>query len=227
VVQLPYLFGGVVQVAQLGYSDYARRGFFELVWVAGLTLPVLLWAHWLVRGSGPTGQRLYRGLAFGLVCLLLVVMASAVQRMQLYVASLGITELRVQASVFMAWLAIVLGWFVVTVLRDQRRRFAFGALASAFVVIAGLDLANPDALVVRTNAHYAHLEGDAGFDERPLASLSADATPAIVDALPLLSPQGRAIVVDRLEHRFGSEPGDWRTFNFSRDAAREAVAPLK
>src|SRR5207302_1053890 len=86
VVQLPYLFGGVVQVAQLGYSDYARRGFFELVWVAGLTLPVLLWAHWLVRGSGPTGQQVYRILAFGLVCLLSVVMASAVQRMQLYVA---------------------------------------------------------------------------------------------------------------------------------------------
>jgi hypothetical protein len=91
VVQLPYLFGGVVQVAQLGYSDYARRGFFELVWVAGLTLPVLLWAHWLVRSSGPTGQRVYRILAFGLVCLLSVVMSSAVQRMQLYVADLGIT----------------------------------------------------------------------------------------------------------------------------------------
>src|SRR5438105_10526827 len=143
VVQLPYLFGGVVQVSQLGYSDYARRGFFELVWVAGLTLPMLLLTHWLVRGSGPLGNRIYRTLAFVLVCLLLVVMASAIQRMQLYVGDLGITELRLQASVFMGWLMIVLGWFVMTVLRDQRRRFAFGALVSAFVVIAGLDVANP------------------------------------------------------------------------------------
>jgi hypothetical protein len=226
VVQLPYLFGGVVQVAQLGYSDYARRGFFELVWVAGLTLPVLLWAHWLVRGSGPTGQRVHRILAFGLVCQLSVVMASAVQRMQLYVADLGVTELRVQASVFMAWLAVVFGWFLLTVLRDQRRRFAFGALASAFVVIAGLDFANPDALIVRTNAHYRHLEGGAGFDERPLASLSADATPAIVEVLPLLSPQGYRAVVARLKQRYAPEYSDWRTFNVSRDQAREAVAPL-
>ena len=89
VLQLPYLFGGVVQVARLGYSEYARRGFFELVWVAGLTLPVLLWAHWLVRGSGPAGQRTYRLLALGLVCLLFVVMASAMQRMLLYVAAWG------------------------------------------------------------------------------------------------------------------------------------------
>ena len=35
VFQLPYLFGGQTQAATLGYSAYARRGFFELVWVAG------------------------------------------------------------------------------------------------------------------------------------------------------------------------------------------------
>jgi hypothetical protein len=226
VVQLPYLFGGVVQVAQLGYSDYARRGFFELVWVAGLTLPFLLWTHWLVRGSGPLGSRVYGSLAFGLVCLVLLVMASAVQRMQLYVADLGITELRLQASIFMGWLTIVLGWFVITVLRGQRRRFAFGALASALIVIAGLDFANPDAVIVRTNAHFLHLEGEAGFDERPLASLSADATPAIVEALPLLSPQGQRITVQRLRSRYTFDSRDWRTFNMSRDQAHEAVATI-
>ena len=37
------------QVVAMGYSEYARRGCFELVWVAGLTLPLLLWAHWLIR----------------------------------------------------------------------------------------------------------------------------------------------------------------------------------
>jgi Domain of unknown function (DUF4173) len=230
LVQLPYLFGGVVQVARLGYSEYARRGFFELVWVAGLTLPLLLWAHWLVRDSGPGGQRTYRLLALGLVCLLVVVMASAIQRMQLYVASSGLTELRVQASVFMAWLAVVLGWFMLTVLRGHRRRFAFGALASAFVTIAGLDFANPDALIVATNAYYGHLETDAPFDERPLASFSADATPAIVDALPGLSPEAQRPIRAKLNRRFGPQStadGDWRAFNWSRDQAREAVTALQ
>jgi hypothetical protein len=229
LVQLPYLFGGVVQVARLGYSEYARRGFFELVWVAGLTLPLLLWAHWLVRGSGTGGQRTYRLLAFGLVCLLFVVMASAVQRMQLYVASSGLTELRVQASAFMGWLAVVLGWFVLTVLRGDRRRFAFGALISGFLVIAGLDFANPDAIIVSTNARYGHLEADAPFDQRPLASFSADATPAIVDALPGLGLDTQRTIRAKLERRFGpssAAQSDWRTFNVSRDRAREAVAGL-
>jgi hypothetical protein len=226
VVQLPYLFGGVTQVARVGYSEYTRRGFFELVWVAGLTLPVLLWAHWLVRGSGAAGQRAFRALAGGLLCLLLVVMASAVQRMQLYVESSGLTELRVQASVFMGWLAVVLGWFVVTVLRGDRRRFAFGTLVSAFIVIGGLDVANPDALIVRTNAHYGHLEFDTPLDARPLASFSADATPAIVDALPLLSPRGQGVVLMELKSRNGSQTGDWRTFNWSRSQARMALGQI-
>jgi hypothetical protein len=228
LIQLPYLFGGVAQVAQMGYSEYARRGFFELVWVAGLTLPLLLWMHWLLRNAGPASQRTYKVLAFGLVCLLLVVMASAMQRMQLYVATLGMTELRLQASVFMGWLTIVLGWFVLTVLRDQRRRFAFGALISAFVVIAGLNVANPDALIVRTNAYYGHLESDDGrFDQRPLASLSADAVPAIVAALPDMSAQGQRTVIATLQRRYAAGPTDLRTYNWSRDAAREAVALLK
>jgi len=198
--------------------------------VAGLTLPLLLWAHWLVRGSGPAGQRAYRVLALGLVCLLFVVMASAVQRMQLYVESSGLTELRVQASVFMGWLAVVLGWFVLTVLRGDRRRFAFGALASAFIVIGGLDVANPDDLIVRTNAHYGHLEFETPLDARPLASFSADATPAIVDALPLLSPQGQRAALAELNDCYGpriSAPGDWRTFNWSRTQARAALGQIQ
>ena len=41
----------------------------------------------------------------------------------------------------MVWLTLVLVWFVLTVLRGQRARFAFGALIGAFLVIAALDVA--------------------------------------------------------------------------------------
>ncbi len=52
IVQLRYFFGGAELVQKtigLTYADYARRGFFELVTVAALVLPMLLIAHWLVR----------------------------------------------------------------------------------------------------------------------------------------------------------------------------------
>jgi hypothetical protein len=226
VLQLPYLFGGLAQVERLGYAEYARRGFFELVWVAGLALPLLLMALWLVRGATAGGERRVRWLALALVGLMVVVMASAMQRMWLYVGWFGLTELRVQASACMVWLAIVLGWFVATVLRQRRERFGFGALASGLVMLALLDVLNPDALIVRTNARYGHLEGDAGvrFDARAFASLSPDATPAIVEALPQLEPSTRQQVVALLDPRLSGGVSDWRTFNLSRVLAAQALA---
>jgi hypothetical protein len=135
----------------------------------------------------------------------------------------------VQASAFMAWLAVVLGWFALTVLvRGQRQRFAFGALVSAMVVIAGLDVLTPDALIVSTNARFGHLEAEAPFDARPLASFSADAAPAIVQALPMLPEDARGAVAERLRRQFGQDvpAGDWRSFNLSRARAREAVEKI-
>ena len=63
-MQAEYVFGGhdlIVQVADLGYAEYARRGFFELVAVAVLVVPVLLVANWLLtsrvpRPGGPCGR---------------------------------------------------------------------------------------------------------------------------------------------------------------------------
>ncbi|HEX7239782.1 MAG TPA: DUF4153 domain-containing protein, partial [Longimicrobiaceae bacterium] len=46
-VQARYLFGGQawVSAAETGWGEYARAGFFELVWVAALVLPLLLGLH--------------------------------------------------------------------------------------------------------------------------------------------------------------------------------------
>ncbi len=227
VLQLPYLFGARVQVSSLGYSDYARRGFFELVWVVGLMLPLLLLLHWLLPHDKNQAQRIYRALAAGMVGLLFVIVASAVQRMQIYVADAGLTELRVQASAMMLWLSIVLVWFLATVLRGQRARFAFGALMSTFVVIAALDMVNPDEQIVRTNAVHGHLLDNGHLDQRPLASMSPDATPAIVDALPLIPEPERQEVVKRLQRRYSMPTEDWRGFNWSRSRAAAALAQVQ
>src|SRR5207248_10267848 len=86
LVQLRYLFGGqglVETRVHLTYAQYARHGFFELVAVALLVLPLLLGADYLTRGA-ERRARLVRMLSVALVALVLVVMASALQRMRLY-----------------------------------------------------------------------------------------------------------------------------------------------
>ena len=192
------------------------------MWVAGLSLPLLLLLHWFAQPG-----RVFTVLAASMIGLLLVIEASAIQRMQIYVADAGLTELRIQASAFMAWLCIVLVWFVATVLRGQRNRFAFGSLVTAFVLVAALDVVNPDDVIVRTNAAHGHLLDNGKFDERPLASLSADAAPAIVEALPLLPEPQRTQITKRLLNKHPLATEDWRTFNWSRAQAATSLAGLR
>ncbi|QIN79139.1 DUF4173 domain-containing protein [Rubrobacter marinus] len=209
----------------LTYAEYARRGFFELVTVTALVLPLLLLAHWLLRSEKPAHRRILRGLSASLVTLLFIVMFSALQRMRLYTAEFGLTELRLYTTAFMAWIFVVLVFFLLTVLRERRPLFAPSALATGFLAVALLNIMSPDALIVRTNL--ARAERGEELDVAYLASLSADAVPALSAGLPRLPEGARRDLEARLEARWAGEaPGDWRTYNLSRSRAREAVADL-
>jgi hypothetical protein len=232
-VQFRYFFGGaarVMSITELTYSEYARRGFFELTWVAGLVLPLLLGAHALLRKNSPAAARIFRPLAGAQVGLLFVIMASAIARMRLYQSAYGLTELRLYTTAFMLWLGLVFIWFAWTVLvQSARQRFACGALVAAFVTVGLLHLVNPDAYIVRANA--AHARAGRFFDADYAASLSADAVPALISALPSLKQDERC----RVERAFSENwipnanalDEDWRAWNFARWRARRAVATYR
>lgn len=226
LVQLRYLFGGAALVettVDLSYAEYARRGFFELVAVTALVLPVLLVGDWLTQEGG---RRLFRILSFTLILLVAVIMASALRRMLIYMDQFGLTELRLYVTAAMAWIAILLGWFVLTVLRGRRERFAFGGLLSALALLATLHLINPDGLIVRTNL--ARLQDGREFDVHYVVRLGADGVPALVAGLSGLPPEDRRIVAEALLARWGPESDrtteDWRSWSLGRARAREAVA---
>ncbi|MBL8206972.1 MAG: DUF4173 domain-containing protein [Blastocatellia bacterium] len=224
-VQFRYFFGGKVNIPNgrgFEYAEYARHGFFELVWVSVLVLPLLLGLHWLLRKDNPKHELIFRVLAGIKLALLSVIMLSAMQRMRLYQGECGLTELRVYTMAFMGWLGIVFLWFAATVLRGQRQRFAFGAIMTGLAMIAGLHLVNPDHLIVRVNLQRAK-EGKA-FDATYTASLSADSIPALAEGVGVGSVEAQKIIVDRL--RFAAEQyqrTDWRSWNLARNQAVQAA----
>ncbi len=244
VVQIGWLFGGEALVRRttgLSYAQYARHGFFELMWVAGLLLPMLLGAQALIPDSERRTRRIYRRLAMPLVALLGAIMLSAGARMHLYVHYYGISTDRLYASAVMVWLAIVFVWFALTVLRSRPRTFAAGLVISGFAVLLTLNVLNPDALVARANlARDAAGEiGTAGADYRYVASLGGDAIPAVVSALTVAragagSPADSAahadrcaaarIVLDRWTGEKRARAGEsWTQWNAARSRATEAV----
>ena len=225
-VQFRYLFGGSAWVEVtpgLTYAAYARAGFFQLVAAVALAIPWLLVTHSLVGDRGFRGRTAFTALASFHLLLLFAVVASAVQRMLVYQAAYGLTEERLVVLAVLAWLTVVLVWFAATVLGGRQNRFAFGALASAFVLVGALQIANPAARVARYNIEHASELG--GVDAEHLGSLGSDAVPYLLSRFDELPEDVRCVLSHHLVRLWGpSGETDWRSFNLADGRARRAVA---
>jgi hypothetical protein len=158
------------------------------------------------------------------VCgLTLLIVAVAVRRLALYSDAYGLTMLRLYCTIFAGWIGVVLvlltAWLAG--LRADRAWFPAAAAACGLAVLLGLNVANPEALVARTN-----LQRDASVetDTRYLTSeLSDDAVPTIAELLPTLDADARRDVLGRLcgEPAEGAGFTGWAAWNLSHVSAGE------
>ena len=224
-IQVQYLFGGedlIQSTLGLSYADYARRGFFELVTVTALIVPVLLIAEWMLDEGGSKNRKNFAALAIVLLILVSIVMASALERMRLYVSAYGLTQDRFYATIFMLWVATVLGWLISTVLRGQRKRFAFGTIVSGFLFLAGLNVINPDAIIARSNINRPRAVRP--VDVHHLSTLSADAVPTLLTRIGTLDQAEQCQLISQLrQRRWFFHETDWRSWNLGRSRASRAI----
>jgi len=208
----------------LTYAEYARRGFFELVFAVALVVPVLLAADWLLARRQQGDELVFRALAGVQIGLVVAITASALHRLRLYHASYGLTDSRFYAMVLLIWIGVMLLWLAATVLRGRGDIFAFGALAAGLSTVALLFVINPDAVVARTNvARMASADASVRFDVAYATSLSADAVPVLIDALPALPADVQCPLARHLLRRW--PPGRERSLrSWSWSAARASDA---
>jgi len=203
--QLGWLFGGESFLRQrtgLTVAAYARTGFFQLVWVVLLVVPLLLATRAALRDD-PAATRRHTMLAAPIVALVGTIVLSAASRLRLYVNYYGLTTDRLYALVFMAWLGLVVVWLAITVLRGKGRPFVAGTALSGLVTLAGLNLANPDAIVARVNTGRSVTSlrvtevrpgitrDEPSIDLLYLSTLSGDATGLAIQAV-LMEPRSPA-----------------------------------
>jgi hypothetical protein len=227
-LQARALFGGAAYVeatSGVTYAEYARRGFFELVAVTAIALLLLLIADWALDRRQPLATRRFQSAGWVLLLLLGVLMASALQRMWLYVSYYGLSDTRLYATAGMAWLGAALAWFGWTILRGRRARFGVGLLILSAGWVAGLNLADPARVVVEVNLGRA-LAGKA-FDVPYHTSLSLDAVPSLLTAAELLPEEECRGIITALASRGASVAAagaDWRSWTVPRSRAAHLLA---
>ena len=216
LVQASYLFGGESRVldSALSYAQYGRRGFFELVTVSVLLHIVLLTGMWFCNQEKP--KQLYKILATVLVILLYGVIVSAFSRLNLYIATYGLTELRFYSSAMIIWIAVVMLYFLFQLYSFRAPKLLPSYIILGVLGVFGLYLSNPDVTIVKTNLSRISTESE--FDAEYLRELSLDSV-APITAYLSQNPSSpvrfklQQVLDDKAYELFEK---DWRSFNIGR-----------
>jgi hypothetical protein len=152
-----------------------------------------------------------------LAALTLVIVASALHRMDVYADTYGLTRLRVLVALCEAWLGVVFLLVLVAGVRLRAVWLPRAVVAAAVLALLGLAAADPDALIADRNID--RYDRTHRIDTWYLANLSADAVPALVR----LPPELRRCVLFQLTADLSDDPDDWRGFNVARERARDLI----
>lgn len=206
----------VAEQTGLSYADYARSGFFQLLWAAALVVLVLLGLRSVTECRSTSARRTFPALNVVVVALMLVVVQTAIGRLALYEAAFGSTMLRTYCTVVAWWLGAVFVLIAVAAVAGRAAAWVpVAVITSALVVVVGLNVVNPERVVVERNA--AH---ERALDADYVLSLSADSVPALVESLPRLDSIERVVVLNRLCAIEPAEPAPW---NLADHRARQAI----
>ncbi|MCI8477748.1 MAG: DUF4173 domain-containing protein [Oscillospiraceae bacterium] len=221
-VQSAALFGGASYLGRAGisYAEYARSGFFQLVFVALFNLTVVLVCIHISRPSGRSWQAV-RVLASILVGLSGILLVSAAWRMSLYVGAYGLSFKRFLTYWGMVILAVFLA---AALLKIWNARFPFFSVIFMASVIGWLLLnyCNVDIIVSQYNVSRFLRSGETVLECSYLKNLSYNALGPL-EHLPGNTVTGTGEPLSQLlsegRERAAREASDWRTWSVSAQLA--------
>jgi hypothetical protein len=216
-VQATVLFGGhrhVLETEGLTYAEYARQGFWQLLWVSALTLLVLSVVIRVAARVTSADRRLLRALVGTTCATSVVVVISAIHRMWLYQQAYGFSVQRVMVIAIELWLGAVFVLIALAGIRMTARWLPRAVLIAGVVTLLGLAALNPERLIAERNIDRYQQTGQ--LDTDYLLSLSPD----IEQALARLPEPIRQCARYRDE-----DPDAWYEFNLSRARANHDGTP--
>ncbi|MDR7087833.1 signal transduction histidine kinase [Aeromicrobium panaciterrae] len=213
VAQAAVIFGGddyLERTTGLTYADYVHQGFGQLTVATALTL-LVVWAASRKAPRETAEDRMWIRISLGLLCALtLVVVASALYRMDVYQDAYGFTALRVLVDVFEGWLGVLVIATMVGGLALKASWLPRFGLFSGIGMLLALALINPEGWVAKQNIE--RFEATGKIDWTYLQTLSDD-------ALPTLATLPDDQVLCALTSDYGKSDNDWLEWNVGRARA--------
>ncbi len=159
ISQMPYYlsaFSGILPEG-ITYADYAKEGFFKLCAVSAINAALLTVFSLFMQQGGQIRDLLKKIYSSLLSILTLILIATALSKMVLYISTYGLTQKRVYASWLMLLMAVA---FVAVLVRQAFKKFPLASVLviTALIFILLIALINVDALIAAYNVD-AYLSG--------------------------------------------------------------------
>ena len=224
-IQFRYFFGGAANISETGYtySEYARKGFGELVAVAVISLGLYLILATISKRESKGAGTGFSFLSILLMANVMVMLASSLQRLLLYEDAYGFSQLRTYTHVFIFCLAALILVAIILELFGKRGHFGLALLVTVIGFGATLAVMNVNGFIAEKNVTRA-VEGKE-LDVPHLVSLSSDAVPVLVERFS--DPATPAAVKEDLGYALScrsalmEDPSDkpWQQFNLGTSRA--------
>lgn len=135
-----------------GYSaaEYAREGFFQLCAVAAVNAVLIAVLSCFIKRTGKAGEIVEKSLRIFLSVASLILIATAISKMVLYIDMYDLTRIRLIVTLFLVFLAAA---FIFTILSALIKRFkAIPAIVvTGAVMLAAFSLVNVNGLIAKYN----------------------------------------------------------------------------
>ena len=172
-IQFRYLFAASSNLPYgLNYVEYARRGFFELLFLSGINITIILVAIWLTKHQNNIGAKISKSLCGYLCVVTMVLLISSFYRMTLYSAEYGLTRLRFLVFGFLIFEAIGLIFTQLYIIKPKFNILAVYSIIGLTYYLL-LNVVPMDTFIARNQVKRYFASGGDGIDY--VVSLSADA----------------------------------------------------
>ncbi len=223
IVQFKYFFSGSLQ-GDFTYAEYARKGFFELLFVTLINLTITIVVVTFVDRTVGFIKKFMQLLLTALVLSSAILLSSAFLRLSMYEEAYGFTFIRVMAHSFMIFLVIIFMYTLIKIWIEKLSLFHFYFI-SALLYYTVMNVVNVEQIIVTENLE--RYEESGKIDINYLNSLSHTGILGLIDLYEENSqlPGLKDILKDR-KSEAASASIPWQSYNLKRIQAGQKLSEL-
>ncbi|TWH80659.1 DUF4153 domain-containing protein [Sedimentibacter saalensis] len=230
-IQFKYLFAGSVLPGNLNYAEYARRGFFELIFLSFLNIGLILLTVYLYKEKIYVQRNKWSNLTkifmMYLCAVTFVMLISSFYRMYLYDQEYGFTRLRVLVYGFLIFESIGLIITAAFIMRPEFNIMAVYMVIGLCYYLC-LNVVQIDYIIAKHNVDMYLAKETDSLDIDYLMSLSVDAAPQIARLVEnknadIMTRYKADLYFKDIEENYSSD-SLWQSRNYSIDKAIQLIS---